>query len=153
MTKNASIGPHLVANKRWMGTSTSSKYFYLSILFDGASLIPLIKYNDVNWALMSSNVQHQAIPLPRFEECIVETGLEHQVTLDSGALTISEHKRKDHFYQCSQVISKPPTKRSELINDLTQHDATSLYQDSCQALLSQNIRSLKHNVVVLYKLI
>ena len=104
MTKNASTGPHLEANKRWMGTRTSSKYFYLSILFDGASPIPFIKYNDVNWALMSSNMQHQAIPLPQSEKCIVEIGLEHQVTLDSGALTIAKHERKDHFYQCSQVI-------------------------------------------------
>ena len=46
-------------------------------------------------------MQHQAIPLPRSEKCIVEIGLEHQVTLDSRALTIAKHEKKDHFYQCS----------------------------------------------------
>ena len=43
---------------------------------------------------MSSNMQHQAIPLLRSKKCIVGTGLERQVTLNSGALIIVEHERK-----------------------------------------------------------
>ncbi|CAN1360702.1 DNA-directed RNA polymerase subunit beta [Linum perenne] len=43
---------------------------------------------------MSSNMQRQAVPLSRSEKCIVGTGLERQVALDSGATSISEHEGK-----------------------------------------------------------
>nr|YP_011003491.1 RNA polymerase beta subunit [Swertia marginata]WPS65795.1 RNA polymerase beta subunit [Swertia marginata] len=64
---------------------------YFSI---GASLIPFIEHNDANRALMSSNMQRQAVPLARSERCIVGTGLERQAALDSGALSIAEHGGK-----------------------------------------------------------
>nr|AVY52536.1 RpoB [Chimaphila japonica] len=64
---------------------------YFSI---GISLIPFIEHNDANRALMSSNMQRQAVPLFRSEKCIVGTGLERQVALDSGALAIAEHEGK-----------------------------------------------------------
>nr|YP_010158165.1 RNA polymerase beta subunit [Cyrtophyllum fragrans]QRG30256.1 RNA polymerase beta subunit [Cyrtophyllum fragrans] len=64
---------------------------YFSI---GASLIPFIEHNDANRALMSSNMQRQAVPLARSERCIVGTGLERQAALDSGALSIAEHEGK-----------------------------------------------------------
>nr|AOV63656.1 RNA polymerase beta subunit [Clermontia samuelii subsp. hanaensis] len=64
---------------------------YFSI---GASLIPFIEHNDANRALMSSNMQRQAVPLSRSEKCIVGTGLERQAALDSGALTIAAHEGK-----------------------------------------------------------
>jgi len=56
-------------------------FHYFSI---GASLIPFIEHNDATRALMSSNMQRQAIPLFRPEKCIVGTGLEGQTALDSG---------------------------------------------------------------------
>lgn len=64
---------------------------YFSI---GASLIPFIEHNDANRALMSSNMQRQAVPLSRSEKCIVGTGLERQAALDSGALAIAAHEGK-----------------------------------------------------------
>nr|YP_010702903.1 RNA polymerase beta subunit [Campanula carpatica]WCO10183.1 RNA polymerase beta subunit [Campanula carpatica] len=64
---------------------------YFSI---GASLIPFIEHNDANRALMSSNMQRQAVPLSRSEKCIVGTGLEGQVALDSGALALAQHEGK-----------------------------------------------------------
>nr|YP_009435559.1 RNA polymerase beta subunit [Lobelia spicata]ATG25561.1 RNA polymerase beta subunit [Lobelia spicata] len=64
---------------------------YFSI---GASLIPFIEHNDGNRALMSSNMQRQAVPLSRSEKCIVGTGLERQAALDSGALAIAAHEGK-----------------------------------------------------------
>nr|QFK69444.1 RNA polymerase beta subunit [Ixonanthes chinensis] len=62
---------------------------YFSI---GASLIPFIEHNDANRALMSSNMQRQAVPLFRSEKCIVGTGLERQAALDSGAPVIAERE-------------------------------------------------------------
>ena len=77
----------------------------------GASLIPFIEHNDANRALMSSNMQRQAVPLSRSEKCIVGTGLERQAALDSGALAIAEREGKiDHNsiesidYKSSQSI-------------------------------------------------
>nr|YP_009239039.1 RNA polymerase beta subunit [Monsonia emarginata]AML26863.1 RNA polymerase beta subunit [Monsonia emarginata] len=64
---------------------------YFSI---GASLIPFIEHNDANRALMSSNMQRQAVPLSRSERCIVGTGLEGQVALDSGVPLITDHAGK-----------------------------------------------------------
>ena len=64
---------------------------YFSI---GASLIPFIEHNDANRALMSSNMQRQAVPLSRSEKCIIGTGLERQAALDSGALAIAERGGK-----------------------------------------------------------
>nr|QYB23365.1 RNA polymerase beta subunit [Hedysarum polybotrys var. alaschanicum] len=64
---------------------------YFSI---GASLIPFVEHNDANRALMSSNMQRQAVPLSRSEKCIVGTGLERQVALDSGVPAIAEHEGK-----------------------------------------------------------
>nr|YP_010544621.1 RNA polymerase beta subunit [Littorella uniflora]QWL15607.1 RNA polymerase beta subunit [Littorella uniflora]UEX91636.1 RNA polymerase beta subunit [Littorella uniflora]UYG22604.1 RNA polymerase beta subunit [Littorella uniflora] len=64
---------------------------YFSI---GASLIPFIEHNDANRALMSSNMQRQAVPLSRSEKCIVGTGLERQAALDSGALAIADRGGK-----------------------------------------------------------
>nr|YP_009535670.1 RNA polymerase beta subunit [Apostasia shenzhenica]AYJ83686.1 RNA polymerase beta subunit [Apostasia shenzhenica]QGW13105.1 RNA polymerase beta subunit [Apostasia shenzhenica] len=64
---------------------------YFSI---GASLIPFIEHNDANRALMSSNMQRQAVPLSRSEKCIVGTGLESQTALDSGIPAIVERKGK-----------------------------------------------------------
>nr|UZC37006.1 RNA polymerase beta subunit [Pteridophyllum racemosum] len=64
---------------------------YFSI---GVSLIPFMEHNDANRALMSSNMQRQAVPLSRSEKCIVGTGLERQVALDSGVSAIAEHGGK-----------------------------------------------------------
>ncbi|KAL5551823.1 hypothetical protein UlMin_001999 [Ulmus minor] len=64
---------------------------YFSI---GASLIPFIEHNDANRALMSSNMQRQAVPLSWSEKCIVGTGLECQAALDSGVPAIAEHEGK-----------------------------------------------------------
>ncbi|RZC45332.1 hypothetical protein C5167_038304 [Papaver somniferum] len=64
---------------------------YFSI---GSSLIPFIEHNDANRALMSSNMKRQAVPLSQSEKCIVGTGLERQVALDSGFSAIAEHEEK-----------------------------------------------------------
>ncbi|KAL5073189.1 hypothetical protein RYX36_012173 [Vicia faba] len=74
---------------------------YFSI---GASLIPFIEHNDANRALMSSNMQRQAVPLSRSEKCIVGTGLERQVALDSGVPAIAEHEGKIIYNDTEKII-------------------------------------------------
>nr|QHN57247.1 RNA polymerase beta subunit [Robiquetia spathulata] len=74
---------------------------YFSI---GASLIPFIEHNDANRALMSSNMQRQAVPLSRSEKCIVGTGLEGQTALDSGVSVIAERKAKIIYTDTQKII-------------------------------------------------
>nr|YP_009493863.1 RNA polymerase beta subunit [Triosteum pinnatifidum]AWN57813.1 RNA polymerase beta subunit [Triosteum pinnatifidum]URQ21482.1 RNA polymerase beta subunit [Triosteum pinnatifidum] len=74
---------------------------YFSI---GASLIPFIEHNDANRALMSSNMQRQAVPLSRPEKCIVGTGLERQAALDSGALAIAKHEGKIIYIDTDKIL-------------------------------------------------
>ncbi|KAI7979971.1 DNA-directed RNA polymerase subunit beta [Camellia lanceoleosa] len=74
---------------------------YFSI---GASLIPFIEHNDANRALMSSNMQRQAVPLSRSEKCIVGTGLERQAAFDSGALAIAEHEGKIIYTDTDKIV-------------------------------------------------
>ncbi|KAK1424144.1 hypothetical protein QVD17_19462 [Tagetes erecta] len=74
---------------------------YFSI---GASLIPFIEHNDANRALMSSNMQRQAVPLSQSEKCIVGAGLEGQAALDSGALAIAEHEGKIFYTDTDKIL-------------------------------------------------
>ncbi|KAG5576151.1 hypothetical protein H5410_056285 [Solanum commersonii] len=50
---------------------SSLKYFSFSIFFYRASLIPFIEHNDANRALMSSNMQRQAVPLCRLRNALL----------------------------------------------------------------------------------
>nr|AYP34857.1 RNA polymerase beta subunit [Siphonochilus kirkii] len=74
---------------------------YFSI---GTSLIPFIEHNDANRALMSSNMQRQAVPLSQSERCIVGTGLERQTALDSGVSTIAEHEGKIIYTDPHKIV-------------------------------------------------
>jgi len=74
---------------------------YFSI---GASFIPFIEHNDANRGLISSNMQRQAIPLARSEKCIVGTGLERQVALDSGSPAIAEHAGNIVYNDTDKII-------------------------------------------------
>nr|YP_010143321.1 RNA polymerase beta subunit [Polygala arillata]QQL04527.1 RNA polymerase beta subunit [Polygala arillata] len=74
---------------------------YFSI---GASLIPFVEHNDANRALMGSNMQRQAVPLSESEKCIVGTGLERQVALDSGVPTIAEHEGRVIYTDTDKII-------------------------------------------------
>nr|WOC91391.1 RNA polymerase beta subunit [Utricularia graminifolia] len=74
---------------------------YFSI---GASLIPFMEHNDATRALMSSNMQRQAVPLSRPEKCIVGTGLERQTALDSGVLAIAKREGKIIYIETGKIL-------------------------------------------------
>src|SRR5580698_7041749 len=54
-----------------------------------ASLIPFLKHDDANRALMGSNMQRQAVPLLVTEAPLVATGLEDRVARDSRAVLVA----------------------------------------------------------------
>ncbi|KAJ0788874.1 DNA-directed RNA polymerase subunit beta [Helianthus annuus] len=62
------------------------------------------QHNDANPALMSSNMQRQAVPLSQSEKCIVGTGLEGQAALDSGALAVAEHEGKIFYTDTDKIL-------------------------------------------------
>src|SRR5262249_38446914 len=55
-----------------------------------AGLIPFLKHDDANRALMGSNMQRQAVPLLVTEPPIVSTGLEKDVAYNSGMVIEAE---------------------------------------------------------------
>nr|UDZ61131.1 RNA polymerase beta subunit [Echinodorus cordifolius]WRM53816.1 RNA polymerase beta subunit [Echinodorus grisebachii] len=91
---------------------------YFSI---GASLIPFIEHNDANRALMSSNMQRQAVPLSRSEKCIVGTGLEGQVALDSGVSAIAEDGGEIIYTDTEKIIFSRNGKTRSIPLVLYQH--------------------------------
>lgn len=54
------------------------------------SLIPFLRNDDANRALMGSNMQRQSVPLLQSEPPLVMTGLEQRVAKDSGLEVITE---------------------------------------------------------------
>ena len=54
------------------------------------SLIPFLENDDINRALMGSNMQRQAVPLLRPEQPTIATGMEYKVAVDSGVMIISK---------------------------------------------------------------
>nr|YP_010474335.1 RNA polymerase beta subunit [Corydalis benecincta]UVH68622.1 RNA polymerase beta subunit [Corydalis benecincta] len=102
---------------------------YFSI---GASLIPFIEHNDGNRALMSSNMQRQAVPLSRSEKCIVGTGLERQVALDSGVSAIAEHEGKILYTDTDKIIfsSHGDTRNIPLLRYQRSNKNTCMHQKS-----------------------
>nr|YP_009691003.1 RNA polymerase beta subunit [Saccoloma inaequale]QEG57783.1 RNA polymerase beta subunit [Saccoloma inaequale] len=69
----------------------------------GASLIPFIEHNDANCALTGSTMQRQAVPLIKPERCIVGTGLEGQVALDSGSVAVSEREGQIQYVDGNKI--------------------------------------------------
>lgn len=77
--------------------------FPLQYFSVGTSLIPFLEHNDANRALMGSNMQRQAVPLLEPERCIVGTGIESQIALDSGSVTISIRGGKLHYIDSNRI--------------------------------------------------
>jgi DNA-directed RNA polymerase subunit beta len=54
------------------------------------AMIPFLEHDDVNRALMGSNMQRQAVPLVKAEAPLVGTGMEYRAALDSGDVVRAE---------------------------------------------------------------
>nr|YP_009994329.1 RNA polymerase beta subunit [Cuscuta nitida]QNP08409.1 RNA polymerase beta subunit [Cuscuta nitida] len=107
----------------------------------GASLIPFIEHNDANRALMSSNMQRQAVPLAWSEKCIVGTGVEHQVALDSGSLALAERAGTVVYTDTDKILisSEGTTLSLPLVLYQRSNKNTFLHQ-KCQIRRGQSIK-------------
>lgn len=64
-----------------------------------------IEHNDSNRALMSSNMQRQAVPISRSEKWVHSPKIEErQAALDSGALAIAEHEGKIIYTDTDKIL-------------------------------------------------
>ena len=69
-----------------------------------ASLIPFFEHDDANRALMGSNMQRQSVPLLFPQKPIIGTGLENQVTVNSGMIIASQDRGIVEYVSSNQVI-------------------------------------------------
>lgn len=53
------------------------------------AMIPFLEHDDVNRALMGSNMQRQAVPLVRAEAPLVGTGMERHAAVDAGDVIVA----------------------------------------------------------------
>ncbi|AGO28359.1 DNA-directed RNA polymerase subunit beta [Candidatus Tremblaya phenacola PAVE] len=71
-----------------------------------ASLIPFLEHNDVNRALMGSNMQRQVVPLFLTEKPIIQTGTENAIARDTGSCTIAIENGKVVFSGHNRIVTK-----------------------------------------------
>nr|UFP91554.1 RNA polymerase beta subunit [Selaginella erythropus] len=96
----------------------------------GASLIPFLENNDANRTLTGSNTQRQAVPLLRTDQCIVGTGLEGQIALDSWDTVIAARGGKIDYIDCERTIlvGDGETIETELVMYQSSNNNTCVHQ-------------------------
>ena len=72
------------------------------------SMIPFLENDDVNRALMGSNMQKQAVPLLKTESPIVGTGMEYKAAVDSGVVVLAKHSGR---------VTKVDAEQIEILSD------------------------------------
>ncbi|OHA72358.1 MAG: DNA-directed RNA polymerase subunit beta [Candidatus Wildermuthbacteria bacterium RIFCSPHIGHO2_12_FULL_45_9] len=72
-------------------------------------LIPFLRNDDANRALMGSNMQRQAVPLLRPQAPLVGTGLEGRVARDSGLAIVAEEDGVVEEVDASHIVMKSNT--------------------------------------------
>ena len=77
------------------------------------ALVPFLEHDDANRALMGSNMQRQAVPLPNPHAPIVITGLEEKVAQDSGYVTLAKNAGEVTYVSSTEIRVKPSKKRDE----------------------------------------
>ena len=69
-----------------------------------AALIPFLEHDDVNRALMGSNMQRQAVPLLLPEKPLVGTGMEKKVAIDSGVVIVARRSGIVDSVDASRIV-------------------------------------------------
>ena len=76
------------------------------------SLIPFLRNDDANRALMGSNMQRQAVPLVRAQSLFVGTGLEERVAKDSGLAVVAKEEGVVTYADAKRILVESRTKGS-----------------------------------------
>ena len=91
------------------------------------AMIPFLENDDVNRALMGSNMQRQAVPLMVTQQPIVATGMEYKAACDSGVCVLAKHDGVVERVDADKVIirtSKTTTDEYELIKFMRSNQGT-----------------------------
>ena len=91
----------------------------------GTSLIPFLRNDDANRALMGSNMQRQAVPLVQPAAPLVCTGAEERVARDSGQEIIAKESGRIKEVDGSHIIIKEKNKEKKY--DLRVFNQTNQY--------------------------
>ena len=70
------------------------------------ALIPFLENDDLNRALMGSNMQRQAVPLLKPEAPIVATGVEYRIAHDSGVVVIAKNAGVVKYVDANTIVIK-----------------------------------------------
>ena len=95
------------------------------------ALIPFLRNDDANRALMGSNMQRQAVPLLRPQSPLVGTGLEEKVAKDSGLCVTAKEDGKVSAVDAKHITIESKTKSietHELKNFVRTNQYTSFHQ-------------------------
>jgi len=76
----------------------------IQIFSVSASLIPFIENDDVNRALMGTNMQRQSVPLLNPEKPLIFTGLEKEVAKQSGYCIIAKNSGKVVYIDSKRIV-------------------------------------------------
>ena len=68
------------------------------------ALIPFLENDDLNRALMGSNMQRQAVPLLKPEAPIVATGVEYRIAHDSGVVIIAKNAGVVKYVDANTIV-------------------------------------------------
>ncbi|MBO4694992.1 MAG: DNA-directed RNA polymerase subunit beta [Clostridia bacterium] len=68
------------------------------------ALIPFLENDDLNRALMGSNMQRQAVPLLKPEAPIVATGVEYRIAHDSGVVVIAKNAGVVKYVDADNIV-------------------------------------------------
>ncbi|GBD34095.1 DNA-directed RNA polymerase subunit beta [bacterium HR34] len=82
---------------------------YLHPISVATSLIPFLRHDDANRALMGSNMQRQAVPLVKPQAPLVGTGMESYVASCSGHVLIAEEDGVVTYVDASTIKIKEKT--------------------------------------------
>lgn len=89
------------------------------IVSAAASLIPFLEHNDVNRALMGSNMQRQVVPSLTVEKPIISTGLESNISVDSRCCLLAMKAGTISYCGPDKIAIRPQKKSWR--SDITTH--------------------------------
>src|SRR5437588_3212665 len=79
-----------------------------------ASLVPFLKHDDANRALMGANMQRQSVPLLRAHAPYVGTGMENRLARDSGVCIIAKRDGIVESVDASRIVVRAEGDKAEI---------------------------------------
>lgn len=108
---SANLSPNILARKSGGTVLVNGRKIQLldacpfQTISVATSLIPFLEHNDVNRALMGSNMQRQAVPCLSSERPVVATRIEKHVAQDIGACITTPISVRSIFVDSSKIVT------------------------------------------------